>query len=59
MQPIIVAMRPQERPPGSHMFCISSAFFRLTPLRRPRRLPVALARSIAANAIATSALPDL
>ena len=40
--PVIVAMRPHESPSRWRMFCISSARFRLTPLRRPRCLPVAL-----------------
>ena len=39
--PVIVAMRLHERPSRWRMFCISSARFRLTPLRRPRCLPVA------------------
>ena len=33
------------------MFCISSARFRLTPLRRPRCLPVALTRSSPASVL--------
>ena len=47
--PVIVAMRPHERPSRWRMFCISSARFRLTPLRRPRCLPVALTRSSPAS----------
>ena len=42
--PVIVAMRPHESPSRWRMFCFSSARFRLTPLRRPRCLPVALTR---------------
>ena len=47
--PVIVAMRPQERPSRRRMFCISSAHFRLTPLRRPMCLPVASTRSSPAS----------
>ena len=43
--PVIVARPPQERPSRQRMFCISSAHFRLTPLRRPMYLPVASTRS--------------
>ena len=47
--PVIVAMRLHERPSRWRMFCISSARFRLTPLRRPRCLPVAFTRSSPAS----------
>ena len=50
--PIIVAMRPHERPSRWRMFCISWARFRLTPfLRRPRGVQVALTRSRPASAL--------
>ena len=39
---VIVAMRPHESPWRCRMFWISSTRFRMTPLRRPKCLPVAL-----------------
>ena len=49
--PVIVAMRPHERPSRWRMFCISSARLRLTLLRRPMCLPVALTRSSPASVL--------
>ena len=37
--PVIVTMRPQESPSRRRTLCISSAGFRLTPLRQPKLKP--------------------